>query len=430
MLSSQIFLLQASETASSVSFSNSYLQRASGIEALYWNPANIPNFATKYELIPIPTVFSFTTENDNITLKLYNKLMVDFLEDEVKDELLNSIVDNYMNINMSSRLIALGFSHGNFAYSTATNVAMKGKFDRQFIEMALYGNVYDKTYDFSQEHNDYKMIVYQDITAGYGGFNLNQFLPAGFEYIPNVNVGISASFLLGQHVSELVSFKGNFSTSNEEGLNVYQESVIKLAGFMDKAFNTHFNGIGTGLKFGLGVSVDAYQFDENHFITAGLAIDNIAAYIRWRNNTAENHYIISGESVYVDDMVEDFYEYEEISNKIGAFTTRLPLNLKLGTMYRWNDLTASLDYQQYFGSSKAYYYDPAISLGAEYIIFKYFPIQKGIRFPIGDLPLTNSLGFGYRGEKYEVGISFQSVGAYYTYSSKGLSTAMQMKFRF
>jgi len=420
----------AIDTASSIPFSNSYLQRASGIEALYWNPANINKFPAHNELmIPFYPSFSFSAENKGITLGVYNQLMVDFLDENLKRKLTDAI-DDYFVFDGNSRSILMGFSHGNLAYSSAINLITHARADKQFIEMAFHGNVYEKEYDFTHEKNDFMLLAYKDLTAGYGGFNLNQYLPVEFDYIPNIDLGVSASILFGLSAMEMVSFKGNLSTNDIDGVVLDQYTDIKMAGLIDNKNEIHGKGLGAGFKAAFGLSVDAYEFDETHYIKAGLTIDNIGAQIRWKGNTTNTRYYIISDSVHVATTDKEYYIQDKETWNIEDFTTRIPLNLKIGTLYRWNEVTASLDYSQYFGSTKAFNYDPSISLGLEYLLYENFPLQIGFRLPIGDLHATNSLGFGYRHRNFEIGFAMQAIGAFWSYNTEGVAFATQMKIRF
>ncbi|MCL2064468.1 MAG: hypothetical protein FWG98_08855 [Candidatus Cloacimonetes bacterium] len=410
-------------TPSSFSFAHSYLQRATGVEALYWNPANITNIPTKAEIM-LPLSLAGSAENNMMSLDLYNRVMGATLDDPLKQEMLNALDGNLrfgVNVNMIT-----GFALGNFAYSTGVTVVGKGMVDEQFIELALTGNETTEgenhsdiefgDYDFSDEHNEFLTLAYQDVSIGYGGFRLNQLFPNG-DNIPNIYAGIGISSLIGYFIAEVTEFSGSLEANND-GLTLDQTTKLKTG------------TLGTGFKMSLGFSVDAVQFDENHYITAGLSMDNIFGQIRWRNNLEETRYEIFVDDYILNDLNFGMHHQEEETLDAEAFTSRIPFLMKMGGFYRYNDFSASLDYAQYIGSSKAFNYDPNIALGLEYLAFNYVPVQFGLRLPIGDLSTICSLGIGYRHKNVEVGLAYQSFDAFLGENTKGLAYSMYSKIRF
>ena len=401
-------------TPSSAPFANSYLQRATGVEAVYWNPANIPNIPTSFEIMSFSAVGSF--ENNMLSLDLYNRIMGQFLDEEIKMEMLDAIDKNFsFGVNANSILAAV--SYENFAYSTGVNVAGRGKVDKQFLELILIENDYDKVYDFTAENNDFLALGYQDFTVGYGGFHLNQFFNNGDNF-PNIYAGMSMSFLMGYYMAEMTHFDGVLSTDDVNGLVLDQYTDIKTG------------QMGTGFKMSLGFSMDAVNFAENHYITAGLSFDNLFASMRWRNNTEMREYHIYSNNYFFNHLEKDIWEEDEETYDIDSFISRLPFILRLGGLYRQNDFSASLDYAHNFGNSKAFNYDPNISMGLEYVIHNNFPVQVGFRLPIGDLNAICSMGAGYRHRNFEIGLAYQSFDAFYSNQTKGLAYSMYMKGRF
>jgi hypothetical protein len=182
--------------------------------------------------------------------------------------------------------------------------------------------------------------------------------------------------------------------------------------------------------FNLGVAVDAYQFDENHYIKAGLSLDNIAAQISWNSRNKLTYYYLNADSNHVGHFETELIHSGEESFDIDAFTTRLPFVMRLGGLYGLNDFSASLDYAQNFGNNMAFRYDPELAFGFEYNIEQLFPVQLGYRLPLGDLEALYSVGAGYRNDRFEVGLAYQSIGAFFNSNTKGASFSWQMKFRF
>jgi len=408
------------KTPSSLPFANSYLQRSSGAESLYWNPALISNVNTSGEWMSMPYVIEI--ENNMISVDLYNRFFRGrhFNYEEItaiKNEILDAIGDRF-NMKVNLKIILVGMSFGNYAYSTSTNVLFKSSLHSDFIELAFVSNDEFRIYDFGDDHNDFILLGYQDFTFGYGGYNVNQLFPENMDFMPNITVGAGLSYLRGIYTDRLSEFDGVFRTSNEDGVVLYQ-SVKRISGER-----------GNGIKASLGISVDAFQFDENHYITTGMSLDNIGASIRWTYALNEHENTVRIDSLHVNKLDKDIYTESNGKTELKAFTTKLPLNLKIGALYKFNELSASIDYAQNFGSGVAISFSPEISFGIEYILGDYFPIQIGHRLPIDDIEMANSIGLGLRLNRYEFGAAYQSIGSFHSYSNTGFAIGSYMKFRF
>ncbi|HPM02217.1 MAG TPA: hypothetical protein PK816_08685, partial [Candidatus Cloacimonadota bacterium] len=94
--------LYAINTPSSIPYSGSYMQRAKGVDAIYWNPANLPNLETRAEMQILP--LSYRIYNNALSIDLYNELMVDTLSQDLKDKFLNEM-DGNLNVNMEFNTI-------------------------------------------------------------------------------------------------------------------------------------------------------------------------------------------------------------------------------------------------------------------------------------------------------------------------------------
>jgi hypothetical protein len=241
--------------------------------------------------------------------------------------------------------------------------------------------------------------------------------PDLMENIPNIYFGASLRLLCGFISLETADYTGSFD-AQDEGMNLYQEIIIRSG------------QIGFGFKMALGFSSEVYEIDENHNISVGLTFDNIFGQISWSKDLEETHYIIESEEKFLNQLDRDFYDEHERSYSISSFTSTLPFNVKMGVLYRFNDFSFSLDYSQNFGSSHAYFYSPEVTMGAEYVIAGWLPLQLGMRLPNKDSHAKYSLGAGLRFDRFECGFGYKGVGSLFGDKTKGLAVSTYMKFRF
>lgn len=415
LLSLMSTVLMGITTASSLPFSNSYLQRATGVEANYWNPATLHNLQARHEILFLP--FTFRADNNAISLSLYNKVSGQFLDEQKKNDILDSI-DGSVKFGMSVNAIIFGYANRRWALSSATNFFAKGKIDKNYLELLLMGNEYNRSYVFTTENNNFAMLAYQDFTFSYGGILLNKYIPQMKDLdMPDVYMGLGISALVGAANVEMYKFDGVF-TASDDGLSLNQKATVRTG------------SLGTGYKLSWGLSSDVLTINENQVLSAGLTINNILGTIKWTSNTEKREYIAVIDSVYMNKLDDDIFKDDEIVTKIGDYSTELPLSFKMGLNYRVSDFSFSMDYAQNSKAHNAFSSDPKLSFGAEYDVVGIMPIQLGYRMPIGDLPSLYSVGLGLRFKYYEFGFGYQSVGALFTDSTKGVAFSGQMKFRF
>ncbi len=403
-------------TASSLPFSSSYLQRATGVEANYWNPANLYKLPANNELMFLP--FTLRVENNAISLNLYNNVTGQFLDDKKKKDILDSI-DGSMNVGMNINLITFGYANRSWSLSSATNFIANGKIDENYLELLLMGNEYNRNYIFTKDNNSFAALGYQDLTFSYGNMLINNWIPPMKKLdMPDIYMGMGVSALVGLFNVEMYEFDGVF-TASDDGLSLDQRAKVRMG------------AVGTGYKMSWGLSSDILNYDENHYLSAGIALNNILGTIEWTSKTEIREYIARIDSVYMNQLDQDIFADDEIVTKVDSYTTELPLNFKLGANYRLNDLSLSLDFAKYSEGNPAYNSDTKISFGTEYEILGVIPIQLGYRLANGDLPELYSFGMGLKFRYFECGFGYQSIGAFFlSENTKGIAFSGQMKFRF
>jgi len=409
-----------SVTPSALPFSNSYLQRSTGVEALYWNPARLNIIPTQRELMILP--FAASIENNVISLNLYNEIVTDKTEESMKRDIMKNM-DNELRLRGNASVIVGGFVNNNWGVATATNVIAHGNLDKRYVDLLLYGNYDDKYFgpdsrlDFNHSNNNFSVMAYQDFTVGYGGYMLD------IQGLPPIYFGASLSFLLGFASMETRDFAGSYEVSDD---------LL----FLDQRIIHRSATSGTGFKLAFGLSADIIEIDENQKFTVGMSFDNVLGNITWDGGAEETIMTIRDELVIeknkplISYLDEGLFDQTDETYSIASYSTKLPFIFRFGTAYINNDFSVSLDYAQHFGGHEAVHNNPKISLGLEQVVFDWMPLQFGVRLPSGELPASFSYGIGYRTERFECGIGYKSIGTLLGNSSKGVAFSYTMKFRF
>ena len=418
-----------SYTATSISFANSYTQRSYGINALYWNPANINQKPMESEYILFPITFG--VQNNTFNLHLFNRTFGNYASENDKFSDLNYKTIKAIKLSMGRRfafganfnMINFGYSFQNWAYATSTNFVLNGRLDRHLVTLLLQGNN-NKVYKFSKLNNNLTAVAYQDATIGYGGYLLNPLIQRYYsEELPEIFGGISFSALRGFGAAELTDFHAIFyADDNNDGVKFEQTSDIRQG--------TN----GNGFKVAIGLSSQVYIIDDVRNVSAGFSVDNIWGKINWTKELMK--YSISTysyEPININNIGnDDLYKEPEIDSLIiNKFSTTLPTIFRLGGKYTHSPRTNfSLDIKKSFIVSDQLNYDPEISLGFEHNLFGWMPFQLGYRIPWGESQALYAFGLGLRFKHYETGFGYQSVhGPFNTYT-KGLAISTYMKWKF
>ncbi|HOE91191.1 MAG TPA: hypothetical protein PLV22_04385 [Candidatus Cloacimonadota bacterium] len=406
-----VSMLYAFSTASSIPFAGSYMQRATGVDAIYWNPANLSNLPTRAEITVLP--ISYKVYNNALSIDLYNEMMVDTLSQDLKDKFLSEMNGN-LNINMEMNTILFGYATRSFGLSFGTFVNTYAKLDEHYLDLILNGNEYERDYFFTKSNNDASFLAMQDITVAFGGYELNKALPDVMNFLPSTRYGFAISFLSGAS-GNIDKFDGLFKAS-DDGLNLDQQVTL------------HYGG-GFGYKGMFGLSSDLIS-TKNQTLSAGLTLDNLFGTFNNSISCKAHEANLTAQNVYIVHLNEDFFAEQDTSYSIANFSTDLPLKLSGGLLYKIGNLSASLDFSKYskesaFGSDLA-----DTSVGIEYELLGFIPLQGGYLFGNDSHPSVSAFGVGLRYKYWDGGLGFQFYDSFGGQSSKGLSFSAQMAFRY
>ncbi len=385
------FSISAITTSRSLAFSDCYLLRAIGSDALYWNPANL---TTQHGSFDIPIVnFKFNIENNGLNIHTYNKVTGQFLDDALKDDVLSGF-KGHLGFQGSMHSTILGMTLGRIGLGIGVNAVGSGKLSKQYMNLLLYGNSEQDEIVFTKHHNDAEGIAYSDITIGAGDYEISRLVPIYVEKeLPPIKIGFSVSALTGLMGFEVSSFNGHFSAT-DDGINLVQDVTVNEGTF------------GYGYKGMIGLKSEPI----NH-LEVGLTFDNILGNITWSGSNKKHFAHVEVDSLYISDLNSDIFNPTDSTADMGSFTTILPAEMNIGVLYRFPVASFSVDWRQGFQNSFITSKQPRIAFGAEYLPTKMVPIQFGYSLPNQLEPYRFSYGLGLRFTHFEVGFAVQSCHA-------------------
>ena len=423
-----ISVYSQSYDAVSLSMAENYTALSRGVNAMAWNPANLcmPRGNTIEINILSMNVNVF---NNAMSINNYNRYFSEEghggrWSDSDKNEILDLFSDG-LHLNMNYSANVLGVAYNNFGFSVQSNVQGSAEFlsNEELFQIALFGDSLTRDYAY-EDSKIGKASLYSatKISVGYAypvkvrrfidipgikticaGINLNYFL--GYAVVKTQNSGVSIQRYQNELQDEILEYEVNFvsKTAHIEG------SFPAGNGFgIDLGFSTHFQ--------------KQWQF--------AWSFENLFGSIYWKQNT-ETHMIIERDSVLFDDLFDEDAEDTSISEDTtyarGAFSTRLPVKMRLGASYQWTkELVLTMDWHQgfdsYFGNTST----PQVGIGAEYFALSWLPLRMGMSVG-GSHGFLFGIGFGLHAANFQFDYSYGMNKGMWPSYSRGLYHAFGFK---
>ncbi len=399
--------LLTAHTAGALPFAESYLLRAQGAEALYWNPALI---TPEYQDIILPGMsVAISAGNNSFDLDTYNYISGRYLTDADKVDILNK-VDQELKAATNTDAMLLGLTLGRVSFASSVHARGTITISEDYLKLLLYGNE-ENDYYFSLNENKVEGISYQDVSFGVGNIRIDPII-ANLK-IPTIVAGFSASALLGYATAETQKYWGSLHTGLD-GMNITQEIYVK----------TGIGGIGKKAMLGLSTSPIPN-------LSIGMSLDNLFGSILWMGKKDIYHYTIAVDSAYVSELDEDVFYHEQTSEKIDNFTTDIPPELRLGGIFRTPWVNVSADWIQGFGNSQLTSTIGKTSLAAEFTPFPGLSLQSGISLGNRSQSWSISYGLGFKGKNLDGNFGCRTYDSILPgYKSRGLAFSGSLKIHY
>ncbi len=396
----------------SFALGDAYLTKASGLQALYWNPARLGIIEHQFTISLIQTNFSLF--NNSFSLAYYNDISGKYLSEDDKKELLDRISDSGFRVkgNLESFVPGLALSYKNYAVAFSLIGAGSANFSKKYFDLLLTGNEYEKVYDFRD--NDGEAVLIGEIKLGYGKeLNIDKIKEFFVikDSIPPVYAGINLGILHGFTYAEITDFIGSLYTK-DTGL------------FLDNNIEYTTSTGGNGIRFDLGL------FSQiTNSISVGLTLNNIFGFIRWSKDCKRNISRAYADSVLVSDIEDSIITTIDTSYSISSFTQKIPVSLHLGSSYQYKNMNFYFDYVQGFKKSILTSNQPKFSIGEEYFIHRYIPLRIGFGIG-GDEPWHLSYGIGLEKNNFEIGLAIRYYKAFLPNYSRGVAFSIGSMLKF
>lgn len=434
----------------SMSMGNTSVSNSYDIDAFNQNPANILNQRlNKNSLIyfNLFTTAGLFTSSDYLSLDFYDDYFTKddngntrYLNDNDKANILNEASNQQSNYLASAKILSVIYntkSTGTFGLSIDERT--NGNFipSRDFLELGLYGNEANTTYNLSE--NEVNAYWIREINVSYARKlklkNNNSF--------DHISFGVSVKPQFGLYYLNTQQNDLTISTNDTNAVQSSGRVEFLYSGLTDNNdFKYSLGNAGFGFGFDIGVNARLKNVSKNGYVNVGLSVTDLG-YIRWNKNT--NSYYNDGSFIITDitqqsqiDSLKDIIKGTK--TPVPAFTSSLSPTLRLGISYKIIDrvkndslnnerATIAVDYVQGLNDDLGGTTKPIIGIGGEYNFSKVLSPRLGFAFG-GLQNFAMSIGLGINAGPVIIDIGTYNIASIFEPNgTTKLSMGMGIKFK-
>jgi hypothetical protein len=385
-----------------IGMGGAYSALARDYDAPLWNPANLGlsdgrNMALGFFNAGV------NIRNNSLSLEQYNKYTGQFLDDDDKEDIVNSMPEQGVVLDIGAEASALNFSMGNFAINTRVSGFSSMNMGKDAMKLLLLGNAVMREVDLANCRGE--SFAVGDLTLSFA-----RALHSWRE--GEISIGASLHYLKGLAYGRVVEADGAV--------------VATDFGFAGSGFLKMRSALGgTGYATDIGV---AMKFRDDWYFSA--AWHNLLSKVRWNSDTEEHVLSFDMQPITVEDFMyegrsDSLVASSDTSYSIGSFGSKMTPALILGIARNFRKVTWTLDWQQTLFNGPGMGVAPRFASGIEYRIWDFLPLRTGMATG-GEQGTWFSLGFGFKGGLVTFDFGAANAGTPLPANSKGFRLAMSM----
>ncbi|MEE8405089.1 MAG: DUF5723 family protein, partial [candidate division Zixibacteria bacterium] len=249
-------------SARSVAMGGALTALADGVDAAKFNPANLG--LSGYQITSLELISAgINISNNSFTLSDYNNYSGATLSTADKNDIMNKIPKEGLNLRAASEATAMSLSLGKFVFSTSAVAAADINLNRDILELVFFGNTFSDSITVDGSYSDGLVYVQAGLSYGHRIYKAGQ---------REFSIGTTVKYIRGYVVQEMVELSGTAVTLMT-GLEGQGRMVARTAS----------GGKGYGLDIGAALKL-------NQHYTIGLRIENALSKISWNKNAEEHIY--------------------------------------------------------------------------------------------------------------------------------------------
>jgi len=388
--------------ARALGMAGSYTGLARGYDCPSFNPANLGFKSHQVTGLQIVGA-GIAVSNNSFSLDDYNTYTGATLNDQDKQDLLDKIPDEGMELSFDAEVSALSLSMSNMAFSITAQATADINLGKAPMELLLQGNTMADTIILDGMYG-------AGFAVGAANFSYGQkILGIGSK---ELSVGANVKYLKGLGYEEVIELNGHAAT-----LTTGFEGEGSLVA------RTATGGSGYGLDLGAALKLSSS-------VTVGATLFNAFSNITWNEETEEHRYTFYFDTLTVTEFGDDsVFVSEDTTVGIDEFSTSLPTTLKLGIAKNSGRLNWAVDWEQGFEMGAGTTTKPHISGGAEYRILSFLPLRAGFGTG-GRRGTTYAGGLGLDLALCYIDVAAANYNAVIGSGGKGLNFAINTGIRF
>ncbi len=344
---------------------------ARGIEAIFWNPANLAMYRpnrVEINFIAINTSLS----NSGFSLSDYNRFFS--LEghggnwsDADKNALLSKVGPGGLHFGAGLSSNIFGLAIGSFGLGVQLIGNVSGRLSaNDALRVFLFGENFNKEYDFQES----QIVDGQLFSAAKVAFATSHLFRLNRHkyWVSHIAVGFSLNYYAGLAYAQTLESNVRVRRIND-GAGLAYQAVMRA----QTADITGGSLAGSGFGLDLGASIRfkrAWNFS--------FSVSNLFAAINWTGNTRILTYTRS-DSAAVGDLSGVNLKETNSYQAGDPFSTTLPARMQLGLSLRLlRNLTLSTDWHQTFSGDINTGTVSRFGFGVEYKPFAWLPLRSGV----------------------------------------------------
>jgi hypothetical protein len=381
----------ANASAAATALSGAFTARATGYNAVAWNPANLA--------MPGNPGFSFTLMAADgtagikpIDLQKVHDYQGQFVPATVREQwLLDVTAQGGEKGGVGGGLTELGFSLGSFAFQANTKVATDANLSPDAVEAILFGNAgrTGTVKNLNLAGSSLQGAAYSTGAVSYG-FPLTSFVP-----LANFAAGATVKYTVGH---AMVLGLDNGSGINTNDITIDFPAVIPdTTGGVAKTFKL---GSGVGLDLGGAWTIPGFRF--------GVSVQNIVNTFKWDTTKFVVRPVtglFSADTSFTNSSGPDQpYSTAPAALRARVAAMKFKPVVAAGMSFDWlPQMTVSADIRQQAGEGIEVGPKSLIAAGVEYRIIPFIPLRAGVSTMTGGFGVSGGLGVHVLG--FEMGVA-------------------------
>lgn len=379
-----------------------YIGLADGIEAPYWNPANLAMREKQLFSMNFMSL-GLGVNNNSFSKHQYDIYNGAYLTNQDLEDILACIPADGWDLDFQAGSEILGFAYGNYAFTITAFGAGKATIAKDLPSL-IKGNEIGKTYDMSNcEMNAWGFISYGVSAA----------LPLEIDRFERFALGGTIKYLQGISAAEIVRFNGNLKTDDNY---IYAQA----------------NGTAQYARGGNGISIDLGAAARiNKKWSAGITFSDLLNTISWSKKAEMMEFSVAPDSVNLYELTEaddadSIFQIEDTTKSIQSFSTTLPQQMRIGAVYYHTNYLITMDYIQGFRSGPAVTTTPQLAGGIEFRPVLWLPLRAGIAVG-GKEGIMVALGLGFHIGRVRIDFAATSQGSVLPQNRQGSTLAVGIR---